>query len=253
MPRSIVRRIGYILAATGVAIAAACKSNEQKAAPDTPVAAPEVDSAEALAYLAAVDQAEVQAGQIGTRRASSSAVRQYAQLLWREHAQSGRDVAELARQLEIDLRAAAPQSRLIADLRTRSEQTVQQLNRTPKSAEFDRLFLDSQVRAHQAVLQDLRRIIGDSSRRVSATLAPGGGIDVGVTGRVDAAAAAAAANRAANRKAENALDATRMMLGQVQQHLERARQLLANPNAATASPPPPSTAPAARRRSGARR
>ncbi len=217
--------MGFLLAVGTFALAGACGGDDRPAAPDTPAAARGMDSTEVLAFIAAVDQSEVQAAQLGTRRASNTEVRQFAQLLWREHAQSGRDVSELARQLEIDLRASGQASRVIANLRTTSQQAFEQLNRVPKGPGFDRAFLESQVRAHQALLQDLRRIVGDSSRRVSASLAPGGGVDVGVTGRPDPAEAAAAASRAANRKAENPDEAARMMLMRVQQHLERARQV----------------------------
>jgi predicted outer membrane protein len=231
-----------------LALAAACKGDEQRPqTPDTP-AVRAIDSTEALAFLAAVDQSEVQAGQIGTRRATNAEVRRFAQLVWREHAQSGRDVAELARQMNVDLRAAAPQSQMIANLRTTTQQALQALDRTPKGPGFDRAFLDSQVRAHQTLIRDLRRIAGDSGRLVAASLAPGGGVDVGVTGRPDTAAAAAAASQAVGRKPENPQDAAQMMIAKVQQHLDRARQLQTRLGT-TSSPAPPSTAPAARRRS----
>ncbi|MFN2567229.1 MAG: DUF4142 domain-containing protein [Gemmatimonadaceae bacterium] len=224
MQRPIARTIRSLLAAGALTLAGACGGDDApRAAPDTPAAAREVDSTEALAFMAAVNQSEVQTAQIGTRRASDTEVRRFAQLLWREHAQWGRDIADLARQMEIDLRAAAPQSSMIANLRATTQQTTQLLDRTPRGPGFDRAYLDSQVRAHQALIRDLRRIVGDSGRRVAASLAPGGGVDVGVTGRPDTAARTA--SRPANRKAETALEAAQMMLAQVQQHLDRARQL----------------------------
>jgi predicted outer membrane protein len=240
-----------LFAGAVAALAGACKGANEQRAPDTPTAR-EVDSTEALAYLAAVNQAEVEAAQRGARRANTTEVRRFAQLMWREHAQAGRDVAELARQMELDLRNAAPQSSLVANVRSMGQQTTQQLDRIPRSPEFDRAYVESQVRAHQAVLQDLRRILGDSSRRVSASLAPGGGVDVGVTGRPDTADAAAAARRSANRKAENAQEAVRMTLTRVQQHLDSARKIQAWLGGARSSPPAPSSARAPRRRAGAR-
>ena len=226
MPRPTARTTRFLLAAAALAAAGACKgeTKQRAPAPDTP-AVRELDSTQVLAYVAAVDQGEVQAAQIGARRASNTEVHQFAQLLWREHAKSGRDLAELARQMEIDLRAV-PASPMIAKVQAMSQQTTDLLNRTPKSAAFDRAYIDSQVRAHQAVLQDLRRILSDSGR-VSASLAPGGGVDVGIIpGRSETAATTAAtAKRAANRKAETPREAAQMMLAQVQQHLDRARQL----------------------------
>ena len=226
MPQPIARTTRSLLAAVALVLAGACKGENKPrpAAPDT-TAAREVDSTQVLAYLAAIDQSEVQAAQIGARRASDSEVHRFAQLLWREHAQSGRDLAQLARQLEIDLRSV-PATPMMSNLQAMSQQTTQLLNRTPKSPAFDRAYIDSQVRAHQAALQDLRRILSDSGR-VSASLAPGGGVDVGIIpGRSDTSAAtAAAAKRAANRKAETPREAAQMMLAQVQQHLDRARQL----------------------------
>ena len=231
MQRPIARTRRFLLAvgviaASVIALAGACKGdNEQRApAPDTS-AARTMDSAQVLAFLAAINQSEVQVAQSGTRRASDAEVRRFGQLLWREHAQSGRDVAELARQMEIDLRAVAPPERMIANLRAISQQTSQLLDRTPRGPGFDRAFLDSQVRAHQALVQDLRRIVSDSGR-VAASLAPGGGVDVGITPSSNAAAGAtAAARRLRDRSPETPQEAAQIMLARVQQHLDRARQI----------------------------
>jgi predicted outer membrane protein len=225
--KPLTRILRSLLVVSVLALTVACGGANDQRPPDTP-AAREVDSTEVLAFLAAVDQTEIDAAQRGARRANTTEVRRFAQLLWREHAQSGRDLAELARQWELDLRTAAPQSRLIANLRAMGQQTTQLLDRTPRSAEFDRAYIESQVRGHQAVLQDLRRIVAaDSARRANASVAPGGGVDVGVTGRIDAADSAAAARRATRRKAENAQEAVRIMLARVQQHLDSARRLQA--------------------------
>jgi predicted outer membrane protein len=215
-----------LLPAVGVlALAVACGGDtKEQRAPDTPVARA-VDSTEALAYMAAVDQSKIEAAQRGARRASDTEVRQFAQLLWREHARSGREVAELARQLELDLRAAAQRSPMVANVRTMSQQTTQLLDRIPRSVEFDRTYIDSQVRAHQAVLQDLRRIVAGSGQIVAAGVAPGGGVDVGVTPSATAAGATAAARRLRDRRPETSQEAAQMMLARVQQHLDRARQI----------------------------
>ncbi len=140
---------------------------------------------------------------------------------------------------------------MITNLRTMSQQTIQALDRTPRGPGFDRAFLDSQIRAHQALIRDLRRIVSDSGRLVAASLAPGGGVDVGITGRPDTAAAASALSRAGGRKPENPQEAAQMTLTEVQQHLERAQQLQARlaGGGSTSSPAPRDTAPAPRRRS----
>jgi predicted outer membrane protein len=232
MRRSVTRTTRFLLAAAAAAVVAtlagACGDDaSDQRPPDTPTVRA-VDSTEALAFMAAVDQSEVQTAQIGTRRANATEVRLFAQLMWREHAQSGRNIAELARQMEVDLRSAAPQSPMIANLRTTSQQTAQRLGNMSRSAEFDRAYVESQVRAHQALIQDLRRIVG-SGQASDTSIAPGGGVDVGITGRPDvlAAGATADARRAANRRPETARDAARIMLAQAQQHLARARQMQA--------------------------
>jgi putative membrane protein len=246
--RRFTRRTPSLLVVVGaLALAVACKDDQRAPTSDTP-AVRALDSTEVLAFLAALDQSEVQAAQIGTRRSADVEVRRFAQLMWREHAQAGRDVAELARQMNVDLRTAAPQSPMIASLRAMSQQTIQALDRTPRGPGFDRAFLDSQIRVHQALIRDLRRIVSDSGRRVAASLAPGGGVDVGVTGRPDTAASVSAMSRAGGRKPENPQEAAQMTLTEVQQHLERARQLQARLGA-TASPAPRSSAPAPPRRS----
>jgi predicted outer membrane protein len=222
----IPRTTRSLLVVGAFALAVACGDASEQRAPTSDTAARALDSAQVLAFLTAVNQSQVQAAQGGTRRASDAEVRRFGQLLWREHAQLGRDVAELARQMEIDLRAAAPPERTIANLRAMSQQTSQLLDRTPRGPGFDRAFLDSQVRAHQALVQDLRRIVSDSGR-VPASLAPGGGLDVGVTPSSNAAGATTAARRLLDRRPETPQEAAQLMLARMQQHLDRARQFQA--------------------------
>jgi predicted outer membrane protein len=233
------RRLLLALGAVGLVGACGGDANESGAGRDSLAGADsrELDAAEALRFMAAADQGEIQAAQLAARLATDREVRQFAQLMWREHSRSARDVADLARQMEIDLQASARAGPLVTSVRSMSQQTTQLLNGTPRGAGFDRAYVDAQVRMHQAVLQGLQRIAAGGGRGVGADVAPGAGVDVTMPGTPGVPAATTpaqlptrpvrAASRARSRVAATPQEAARLAIARVQEHLAGARQLQA--------------------------
>jgi putative membrane protein len=214
------------LTAAAVTFLAACggDANEEGAAtPDSAgqatvgaapgdVAGASVAPQEAIAFMAAANQSEVQAAQVAVDKATDREVRQFAQKMRTEHSKSAQEVGELARRMNVSLDTSAQgqQGQMVASLRQMSQQMSQQLNSTPKGSQFDRVYIDGQVQAHQAVLENLQRIAGTS----------------GATGAVGATGATGAA-RDTTQAAASPEQAAQKMIPHVQQHLEEARRIQA--------------------------
>ena len=220
------------LAAASLVLAWACGGEANKPGAATPdsstttastaagdVNAPRgVSPTEAVAFMAAADQSEVHAAQIAMRKATNAEVRQFAQQMNREHSKAAHDDSELAKKLNVDLRASGNQGDMVKSVQSMAQQTEQKLNSTPKGKEFDRVYMDSQVQAHQSVLENLQRI------------AASGGGTPGGTGATGAGATAAAqptkgASGTATGVPSTPQEAAQKMIPHVQQHLDKARQI----------------------------
>ena len=222
MDTAFPRTTRLFLTAAALAMSAACggDANEQGAATDTTgtptvgaaaggaSASGEVNPTEAVAFMAAVDQSEVQAAQVAVDKATNREVRQFAQMMQREHSRSSHEIGELAKRLNVSLEASAQQGHMVQNLQQMSQQMSQQLNSTPKGPEFDRVYIDGQVQAHQTVLENLQRIAGGAAAGGAAPAQPPGG-----------------AGRDTTHGAATPQQAAQTMIPKVQQHLERARQI----------------------------
>ena len=228
MNTALLRTIRLSLTAAAVLGLAACggDANEQGAATiDTGaatvgaaggnVAGGTVSPQEAVAFMAAADQSEVAAAQVAVDKATNPQVRQFAQLMQREHSESARQVGQLANQMNVSLEASAAQGQMVQQLQQMAQQTAQQLNATPRGAEFDRVYMESQVQAHQMVLDNLQRIAGGTAGTTGTA---------GATTTASQPAGGAAAHGAGHTPASPQA-AAQMMIPKVQQHLERARQI----------------------------
>jgi len=210
---SVLRRTMRLsVMATTVGFLAACggDANEQGAATTdtagtaTVAAAPgdvgagsAVNPQEAVAFMMAADSSEIQAARVAATKATDSEVKQFAQKMQREHGRSAREIDQLAKQMNVNLQASGQHGQMVQSLQQMAQQTSQQLNSTPKGPEFDRAYMDSQVQAHQTVLENLQRIAGTST----------------TSGR-DTTQGAAGPQQAAQK-----------MIPHVQQHLEEARRI----------------------------
>ncbi len=220
MDTTLPRSMQLPLMAAALVISAACAGdvNEEGAATDTTGAvgaaagdvnaATEVNPAEAVAFMAAANQSEVQAAQVAIDKATNAEVRQFAQTMQREHSKSAKEIGELAKRMNVDLQTSGQQGPMVQNLQRMSQQMAQQLSSTPKGPEFDRVYIDGQVQAHQTVLENLQRIAGGAGT-ASAPPAqlPGG------------------AGRDTTQGATSPQQAAQTMIPHVQQHLDRAKQI----------------------------
>lgn len=208
-----------------VAFAAGCggDANEEGAATDTSqgaaTAAGDVNTAiavspqEAVSFMAEANKSEVDAAKVAAQKATNAEVRRFAQKMQREHTQSEREVSDLARRLNVTLDSSSQQGAMVQSLRQMAQQMSQQLSSTPKGAEFDRVYIDGQVQAHQAVLENLQRIAGSTA----------GGNTGSTTGAGTGTAATAAAG--SSQAPATPQEAAQKMIPHVQQHLDEARQI----------------------------
>jgi putative membrane protein len=172
-----------------------------------------VNPTEAVAFMAAADSAEIKAAQIATKKATNTQVRQFAQEMIRDHGKAAKDDSELAKKMNVDLKTAGTQGQMASNVQSMAQQTEQQLNTTPKGAAFDKAYIDSQVQAHQSVLDNLQRIAGTA------------GGTTGTTGTSTGAQPTTAATSAQAGTPATPQEAAQKMIPHVQQHLEKARQI----------------------------
>jgi putative membrane protein len=226
MSTTLRRAMRRSLAAGAVALlVAACggDANEQGAAtPDSlrtatvgaaagdVGAAGNVNPQEAVAFMAAANQSEVQAAQVAVNKATDPEVRRFAQKMQTEHAKSAHEVGELAKRMNVSLESSAQQGQMVQSLQQMSQQMSQQLNSTPKGQQFDRVYIDGQVQAHQAVLENLQRIAGTTGATGATPAQPPGG-----------------AGRDTTQGAGSPQQAAQTMIPHVQQHLDEARRIQA--------------------------
>jgi putative membrane protein len=213
-------RLSLTTAAIGFLVACGGDANEEGAATDTStgtvgaapgdVGAPSVDPQEAVAFMAAANQSEVQAAQVAINKATDAEVRRFAQKMQTEHSKAAHEVGELAKRMNVSPEASGQQGQMVQSLQQMSQQMSQQLNSTAKGQQFDRVYIDGQVQAHQAVLDNLQRIAGTSSAAAAAPAPPPGG-----------------AGRDTTQGATTPQQQAQTMIPHVQQHLEEARRIQA--------------------------
>ena len=145
--------------AVGVLLLAACGGDDaeeaREAARDSAAArppAPTMTEPQVIMAIMVADAADSAVSAIAVQRADAAAVRSYAQRMVRDHASINEQLAVLAGQLGIEPAA----NTLSAQLGTRGEQTLAQLQSTVPSA-FDSAYLASEIAAHSAYLDALDR------------------------------------------------------------------------------------------------
>jgi putative membrane protein len=100
------------------------------------------------------NQGEVDQGQLATTKASSSAVRDFAQMMVTDHTAALGRVDSMAADRNLTLAENA----VAAELRTASETTVRNLG-TYSGAAFDRTYMRQQIDIHNWVLDTIDRVL----------------------------------------------------------------------------------------------
>jgi putative membrane protein len=177
-----------------------------------PAMAP-VSQEDALAFMAASDSGEIATSTIAQKKGTSAEVKSFAQEMIREHRKMLQEGAALGKKLGV---TPAP-GELAMQAKAMGDSMTKMLDSTKKGADFDRAYIDGQVRAHEATLQHLQHIdqMGTTG---------GAAAGAGATGAAAAGATGAAKSGAAG-AATTVQEQARMAIPKVQAHLDKARQI----------------------------
>ena len=100
-----------------------------------------------VALLDEANMADSSAGAVASKKATNKAVKDFARLMMSEHHALRKQGQQLAKQLNVT--PAPPANNPVKPL---AESEMAALNSTPKGAEFDRVYIEQEITAHQAVL-----------------------------------------------------------------------------------------------------
>jgi putative membrane protein len=110
-----------------------------------------------FALLDQANAADSAAGSIAAAKATSSAVREFARRMMRDHHQLRTQGADLAKKLNIT--PAAPSDDPVTSMASDETNT---LNSTAKGKDFDKAYIDAEVNAHKAVLDLATKAAGQT-------------------------------------------------------------------------------------------
>ena len=139
--------------ATGESAAAATPTTDSTAMAN--MAAPGAMTApNALSLIGLSNAAEIGTSRIAQEKATSGDVRDFAKMMVEHHQEMQKEADELATKANL---VPAPPAQA-EQKRAEGDQMVQQLNSTAKGAEFDRAYVEGQVKAHQQTLAELQQL-----------------------------------------------------------------------------------------------
>jgi putative membrane protein len=118
--------------------------------PPVTAVAPPLDDPTIVAIFDAANSADIETGQLAAERGSSKAVREFGAMLARDHKavrQQGRDLAK-----RLGVTPTPPADDASAKAHAEAMATL----RSKRGAEFDRAFLDHEVRFHQSVIDAVK-------------------------------------------------------------------------------------------------
>jgi putative membrane protein len=145
------------LAASALLIAAACTTDSERenagasgeVIPAASVAAapdPALDDATIVAIFDAANTADIETGQLAAERGSSKDVRDFGAMLVRDHKMVRQQGRDLAKRLGVTPTPPAD------DASAKSHADAMSTLRSKQGAEFDRVFLEHEVKFHQDVI-----------------------------------------------------------------------------------------------------
>lgn len=128
----------------------------ERGAKQTPQATEqEAAGQEALVQLHAVNQLETDLALSGINMAQSQKVRDFANMLAKDHQESDRKLMEKARSLGIDVTVSDQADQAQQRLDKQTQQYRERLKQA-SGEEFDRAFMDAVVQTHRSAIQQLR-------------------------------------------------------------------------------------------------
>jgi putative membrane protein len=199
--RSTSAMLAMAVAVTASAGLQASQSQPPSSAASAQREARPSDAREFVTQLTLAGKTEVELGKIASERASSADVKAFGQMMVKDHSAAGKDLAQVASQLNIQQPA---------ELDATHRELVERLSKL-QGAEFDREYMAAMVKGHEDVVSKLQARAGNrlTSSEPAGKPTAEGGAAVGTTGDADAALAKWAAKT----------------LPTTQRHLERAREI----------------------------
>jgi len=118
---------------------------------EEPPAAPPLTDGEILAIARAANDGEIEHAKLAKTRAKHKRVKEFANMMAKEHADANKRAAALTKRAELSATDSEASRKLSEDAKTRSEA----LKDVAKGAEFDRAYMQHQVEVHTMVLDML--------------------------------------------------------------------------------------------------
>src|SRR3954451_5815950 len=128
-------------------------------------------------HMLIANMAEIQLGQMGAERASSSDVKSFAQQMVTDHTRANQELMPVAQQLGVQQPT---------QLDSKHQKIADKLSKA-QGADFDRQFMKVMVSAHEDVVNQTRKIAGNNNSAKGSSHGSGGGTDTGGTATTGAA------------------------------------------------------------------
>jgi putative membrane protein len=132
---------------------------------DTAAASAPLTDANIVALLDEANKADSAAGAIAVTKATSKEVKDFARLMMSEHHALREAGQQLAKKLNVT--PAPPANDPVKPL---AENETKALESTPKGPEFDRVYIEQEIAAHQAVLDLAENAHGQAQNQLKALI-----------------------------------------------------------------------------------
>jgi predicted outer membrane protein len=208
--------LGIAVTLSSVTYGLAAAPAQQPGSPAVQAARP--DAREFINQMSIAGMAEVQLGMLASERGTNADVKAFGQMMVKDHSQANKELSQIAAQLKLQ-----PPKELDAKHRDLA-------NRLSKlqGAEFDREYMTAMVQGHEEVLEELRAFTGNQLTTNAPAERPRASAGQGEQTSAQRGAGSAATGTTGGTQGEQALiQWGTKTVPVVQQHLERARSILA--------------------------
>jgi putative membrane protein len=111
---------------------------------------PMLNDAQIAKIVRTANDGEIQQGKLAVNQTTNSEVRKFARMMIRQHAKVNRKLGRVSKSQNIEPQDSQPAT----NLKQEGEKTLTSL-KAAKGMEFDRAYVDAQVKAHQEVLSSI--------------------------------------------------------------------------------------------------
>lgn len=133
---------------TGAVVGATAGAADTGMTAATPAPAPTLSDANIVYILDNANMLDSSAGSIAAKKGTSSDVREYGQMMMRDHHSLRQQGQDLAKKLGV-----TPEAPASDDSKAQADRTMTLLNGAAKGKDFDKAYIDNEVTYHKAVLE----------------------------------------------------------------------------------------------------